>query len=126
MALNEEAGTYYCFACGASGDQLSFMQEHEGLSFREAVEVLAERYDVPLTADFGRGGGGGGGVEGGRQALARAARAPARRRVLQLAAAPADAAPCATLLRGRYGARAARSPTASASATRRAARAPPS
>ena len=30
MALNEEAGTYYCFACGASGDQLSFMQEHEG------------------------------------------------------------------------------------------------
>ena len=59
MALNEEAGTYYCFACGASGDALTFVQEHQGVSFREAVELLAERYDVPLTADFGRGGGGG-------------------------------------------------------------------
>ena len=107
MALNEEAGTYYCFACGASGDQLSFMQEHEGLSFREAVEVLAERYDVPLTADFGRGGGGGGAASKADDKRSRALLAH------QLAAEfyssrlrTADAAPCATLLRGRYGARA--------------------
>ena len=96
MALNEEAGTYYCFACGASGDQLSFMQEHEGLSFREAVEVLAERYDVPLTADFGRGGGGGGAASKADDKRSRALLAH------QLAAEfyssrlrTADAAPCA-------------------------------
>ena len=83
------------------------MQEHEGLSFREAVEVLAERYDVPLTADFGRGGGGGGAASKADDERSRALLAH------QLAAEfyssrlrTADAAPCATLLRGRYGARA--------------------
>ena len=126
MALNEEAGTYYCFACGASGDQLSFMQEHEGLSFREAVEVLAERYDVPLTADFGRGGGGG--------AASKADDKRSRALLAHQLAAEFTARGCAPptprraprCCAGGTARARARSPTASASATRRAARAPPS
>ena len=121
MALNEEAGTYYCFACGASGDQLSFMQEHEGLSFREAVEVLAERYDVPLTADFGRGGGGGGAASKADDKRSRALRAhqlAAEFYSSRLRTAPTPRRAPRCCAGGTARAR-ARSPTASASATRR-------
>lgn len=31
---------YYCFGCGASGDQIKFIQEMDGLSFSEAMERL--------------------------------------------------------------------------------------
>jgi hypothetical protein len=31
-------GFYHCFGCGAHGDALSWLQETEGLSFREAIE----------------------------------------------------------------------------------------
>lgn len=32
---------YHCFACGASGDTISFVMNREGLSFIEAVKFLA-------------------------------------------------------------------------------------
>ncbi len=31
---------YFCFACGASGDNLKFLQEHVGMSFVEAIKEL--------------------------------------------------------------------------------------
>ena len=31
---------YYCFGCGANGDAIRFLQEHQGLSFRDAVAQL--------------------------------------------------------------------------------------
>ena len=34
---------YHCFGCGASGDAIRFLQEYEGLSFTDAVEVLAQQ-----------------------------------------------------------------------------------
>jgi DNA primase len=42
---------YYCFGCQAGGDVLDFLQEKEGLSFREAVEQLADRNGVELAYD---------------------------------------------------------------------------
>ena len=33
---------YYCFGCGASGDAIRFLTEHQGLSFIEAVRDLAQ------------------------------------------------------------------------------------
>lgn len=33
-------GLYHCFACGASGDVINFLQEHEGIEFKAAVEKL--------------------------------------------------------------------------------------
>jgi DNA primase len=45
---------YYCFGCQVGGDVFTFLQEKEGLEFREAVEQLADRYGVELgveTAD---------------------------------------------------------------------------
>lgn len=40
--------SYYCFGCGAKGDIFTFVQELEGLSFREALKSLAERAGVQL------------------------------------------------------------------------------
>jgi DNA primase len=41
-------GLYYCFGCGRGGDTVSFVQEINNLSFREAVEFLADKYGVTL------------------------------------------------------------------------------
>ncbi|MGE3173197.1 MAG: DNA primase [Planctomycetota bacterium] len=46
---------FHCFGCGKSGDVFTFLMEREGLSFREAMESLAERAGVPLEGVFGRG-----------------------------------------------------------------------
>jgi DNA primase len=42
---------YHCFGCQASGDVFTFVQETEGLDFKGALELLAERYGVELERD---------------------------------------------------------------------------
>jgi DNA primase len=42
---------YHCFGCGAGGDVYSFVMEKEGLDFREALELLADRYGVELEPE---------------------------------------------------------------------------
>lgn len=39
---------YHCFGCGAHGDAISFLMSYLKMSFVEAVENLAERFQVPL------------------------------------------------------------------------------
>jgi DNA primase len=39
---------YKCFGCGAGGDVLKFVMELEGLSFYEALRLLAERNGIPM------------------------------------------------------------------------------
>lgn len=39
---------YHCFGCGAGGDVFRFVQEAEGLDFADAVQALAERFNVEL------------------------------------------------------------------------------
>ncbi|MHC1743144.1 MAG: DNA primase [Syntrophobacteraceae bacterium] len=46
---------YHCFGCGSGGDVLSFVMRHQNLSFGEAIEFLAERYQVVLPEDHGKG-----------------------------------------------------------------------
>ncbi|QGF24368.1 DNA primase [Raineyella fluvialis] len=41
-------GLYYCFGCGEGGDAISFLQKKENLSFVEAVERLADQFNVQL------------------------------------------------------------------------------
>jgi DNA primase len=52
---------YKCFSCGAGGDCFSWMMNHHGMSFPEAIEHLAEKAGIKLTPQQPRGGGGGGG-----------------------------------------------------------------
>ncbi len=42
---------YYCFGCQASGDLFTFVQETEGLDFKGALELLAERAGVELVRE---------------------------------------------------------------------------
>jgi DNA primase len=58
---------YHCFGCGAHGTAISFLMEHAGLSFPEAVNELAQSVGLtvphepsPMRAGSGAGGGSGG------------------------------------------------------------------
>jgi DNA primase len=42
---------YYCFGCQASGDVFTFVQETEGVDFKGALELLAERYGMELQRE---------------------------------------------------------------------------
>jgi DNA primase len=46
--VNPEKNFWYCFGCQKGGDIFTFLQEIEGLEFREALERLAERAGVEL------------------------------------------------------------------------------
>ncbi len=40
---------YHCFGCGAGGDSIKFIMEHDKLSYPEALEKLASQYNYTLT-----------------------------------------------------------------------------
>ncbi len=42
---------YYCFGCGAHGSAIGFLMEHDRLTFREAVEELAQRAGLTVPSD---------------------------------------------------------------------------
>ena len=42
---------YHCFGCQEGGDAIGFVQQTEALDFPEAVEPLAERYNVRLERE---------------------------------------------------------------------------
>ncbi len=46
--VNPDMGVYYCFGCGKGGDLFSFVEEMEGVGFREALEMLADEAGVEL------------------------------------------------------------------------------
>jgi DNA primase len=43
-----ERGSYHCFGCGEGGDIFSFVEKTEGLDFKGALKMLAERAGVTL------------------------------------------------------------------------------
>lgn len=47
--VSPEMQSYKCFGCGRSGDVFTFLQEYEGMTFREALEVLAQRAGIKLS-----------------------------------------------------------------------------
>ncbi|WKZ25391.1 MAG: DNA primase [bacterium] len=47
--ITPELQIYKCFGCGRSGDVYTFIEEHEGMSFGEALKYLAEKAGVKLT-----------------------------------------------------------------------------
>ncbi|MBR5306400.1 MAG: DNA primase, partial [Oscillospiraceae bacterium] len=40
--------SYYCFGCGAGGDIISFTKEINGLTYVEAVKMLAQQSGMPM------------------------------------------------------------------------------
>lgn len=49
--VSPDRGGYYCFGCNAKGDIFSFVEQFEGLDFRGALKILAERAGVQLAYD---------------------------------------------------------------------------
>jgi DNA primase len=41
FTINDEKEFYHCFGCGAHGDHIGFLMQHDNLPFMEAVETLA-------------------------------------------------------------------------------------
>ena len=48
FSVSQEMQIFKCFGCEAGGNVISFLQKHEGKTFFEAIEWLAERANIPL------------------------------------------------------------------------------
>lgn len=48
FVVSPQKQIYHCFGCGAGGNVISFMMNHENLTFPETIEVLAKRAGVQL------------------------------------------------------------------------------
>ncbi len=46
--VSVDRGSYYCFGCSASGDIFTFVEEFEGLDFKGALKLLADRAGIKL------------------------------------------------------------------------------
>lgn len=47
-------GHYNCFGCGANGDVINFIEKRDGLSFVEALKVLAPRAGIYMDEEKGK------------------------------------------------------------------------
>jgi len=48
FTVNPEKQIFHCFGCGAGGNVISFVMKHDGVSFPEAVQALARRFNIEL------------------------------------------------------------------------------
>lgn len=50
FTINDEKGFYHCFGCGAHGDVIRWMTDHQGLPFMDAVKELALQAGMEVPA----------------------------------------------------------------------------
>ncbi len=48
FSVSEAKQVYNCFGCHKKGNVYTFLQQYNGMSFREAIEYLANRAQIPL------------------------------------------------------------------------------
>lgn len=48
FSVSQPKGIYKCFGCGKAGNVVSFVQEHEKMTYPEAIKWLAEYYKIAL------------------------------------------------------------------------------
>ena len=53
FTVSPEKQFYHCFGCGAHGTAISFLMEHEGLQFVEAIDMLATRLGLEVPYEKG-------------------------------------------------------------------------
>ena len=54
LSINPEKNIFKCFVCGAGGDSINFVRRYTGVSFREAVERVAQIMGIPIPTSFGK------------------------------------------------------------------------
>ncbi|MEZ5708720.1 MAG: DNA primase [Blastomonas sp.] len=50
FTINDAKGFYHCFGCGAHGDAIRFMTDHQGLGFMDAIKELAAEAGMTVPA----------------------------------------------------------------------------
>ncbi|MEB3183264.1 MAG: CHC2 zinc finger domain-containing protein [Cyanobacteriota bacterium] len=50
LTVSPRTNRVHCFVCNRGADAIGWLQDREGLSFRDAVEELARRYGIPVPA----------------------------------------------------------------------------
>ena len=53
FSVHQGLQIFKCFGCGKGGDVFSFVMETQGLTFYEALRLLAERNGIPMPASAG-------------------------------------------------------------------------
>jgi DNA primase len=48
FSVSAEKEVFYCFGCQTGGDVFRFLMQHEGISFPEAVRMVASRYGIQV------------------------------------------------------------------------------
>ena len=48
LQVNPERQTYRCWVCNLGGDIFSFIEQIEGVGFKEALEILADKAGISL------------------------------------------------------------------------------
>lgn len=48
FTISPAKGIYKCFGCGKSGNSVTFLMEHENISYIEAIRYLAKKYNITL------------------------------------------------------------------------------
>ncbi len=49
LAVSPSKGIFKCFACGESGNAVSFVMKHEHLTYAEALKYLAKKYHIEVV-----------------------------------------------------------------------------
>lgn len=50
FSVSEEKQLYHCFGCQASGNAIGFVMEKENLDFLDAIEYLADQFNIDLSS----------------------------------------------------------------------------
>lgn len=48
FVVSPAKGIYKCFGCGKSGNSITFLMEHENLSYIDSIRFLAKRYNIEI------------------------------------------------------------------------------
>lgn len=48
FSVSPQKQIFHCFGCGAGGNVFSFLMKHHGISFPEAVKMVARRYSIEV------------------------------------------------------------------------------
>ena len=48
FVVSPSKGLFKCFGCGKAGNAVTFVMEHEGISYPEALKVVAKRYGIEV------------------------------------------------------------------------------
>ena len=51
FSVSPSKGIYKCFGCGKAGNVVSFIMEHEQLTYVEALKYLGKKYQIPIEEE---------------------------------------------------------------------------